>query len=177
MKRDKIERWILLRSAGELGRWRTRRLERLLARDPEARAFEADVARLAREARAWSVAQPGSHTAEAIHARLHAAPDRRETLALAPDRIHRWWPALAGVTAALVLALGLWVALSGSMRTDVAEQPQVEALAWEDGVDAELDALQEWLLSSTAEDQASAAPLADEEQLIRELLAMEGITI
>lgn len=177
MNRDKIERWILLKSTGELGRWQTWRLERLLANDPEARAFEADTARLAQAARAWSVAQPGPHTAQSIHARLHTESDRRDTLVFAPARTHGWWPVFAAAAAILLVGAGLWLRMSGTPHPEQAAERTVEALAWDDGVDAELDALQDWLVASTAEESARTVTVADEDQLIRELLALEGITI
>lgn len=182
MNRDKLEQWILLRQSGELGRVRGFLLDRALARDPELRRYADDSARIMSAARAWSVAQPGAHTAEAIHARINEAPDRREDIIIRAEPAFRLWPILAGVTA-LLLAVAL-ITLKAPERVDsVARTPaaphDVQApLAWEDHVDAELDALMELVsLNGTDESARPGAPTTDEESLVRELLALEGIAI
>ena len=171
-----MEQWVLLRQAGELGPWRTRRLERLLARDAALRAFAADAEQLSRAARAWSVSQPPPHTAEAIHARLSAPADRTAEWVFQPGRHRAWWPALAGAAALALVALGLWFR-GPAEPAAVADSGEVE-LALDAWVDAELDALQDivaWVDDTGA--NGEAALVDEEEQLIRELLALEGHTI
>ncbi len=182
MNRDKLERWILLRQSGELGRVRGFLLDRALARDPELRRYADDSARIMSAARAWSVAQPGAHTADAIHARIHEAPDRREEITLRPEPGFRLWPILAGVTA-LLLAVVLFALKAPERAESVARTPAAPPdaqaqLAWEDHVDAELDALMELVsLNGTDESARTGANATDEELLVRELLALEGIAI
>ncbi|HMP74863.1 MAG TPA: hypothetical protein PKE12_01080 [Kiritimatiellia bacterium] len=175
MNRDKIEQWILLRQAGELGPWRTRRLERLLARDPALRAFAADAEHLTHTARAWSVAQPRPHTAEAIHARIHAPVDRTEEWVFQPTHRAIRWPALAGVAALALVALGLWFRPpTEPARVADAGEMELTLDAW---MDEELEALQDIVAWVYGTGENGATVMDDEEKLIRELLALEGQAI
>lgn len=182
MNREKIERWILLRQSGELGRWKTRRLERYLARDPDLQRFETDLRTLSEASRAWSLQSPDTHTAETIHARLTAPVDRRDSFALRPSGRVALWPILVGATALLFLGVGLWshrIAPAGD-QIAVVNEPAAGTveLAWDDGVDQELDALQDLVTGDNNETaQTTTTANYDEEYLIRELLALEGITI
>jgi hypothetical protein len=180
MNKDTIERWILLRQSGELGPIRSRWLARALARDPAARRFADDAQRLTNAARAWSAAQPAPHTLDAIRARAREIPDRRDALVMRPHpalRILR--PAFAGAFALMLLAL----LINRNARRDdpiapIAQMnvPTVEA-AWDDGLDAEIDALFEAVsfIESDAVEEESAA--LEEEHLIREWLLLKGIAI
>lgn len=181
MNRDKLERWILLRQSGELGRWRARRLERALAKDPALRAFEADVQKLTAATRAWTTRSELSQSVHRIHEELLRTADRRDLVSLAPAPRRMWWPALAVPTA----LAALWLVVGWpSERTapvvsgGVAGASNASTLAWEGGVDEELDALFELVYETGADISVSAASnTSDEDQLILELLELEGITI
>lgn len=182
MKRDTLEKWIFLSQSGELDQVRRYLLNRALARDPELQRFANDVERLMAITHAWSVAQPGPHTAEAIHARLAAPPDRREIIEIRPHPIRRLWPILAGATA-LILAIALGTLRSPNTDPTRAQTPAPLAadealLVWDDQIDVELDNLMELVsLASVEESVRPDAMAEDEESLIREWMALEGINI
>lgn len=182
MIRDKLEQWILLRQSGELDRVRGFLLNRALVRDPVLRRFAEDSARIVGTARAWSVTQAGALSADAIHARIQKATDRRDELVLRPEPGYRLWPILAGaIPLFLALALFTWKSperTDSVVRAPAATRDAQPQLDWEDHVDAELDALMDMVLSNGADESARAdMNRADEETLIRELLVLEGIAI
>ncbi len=180
MNNDTIERYILLQQSGELGPIRAWRLNRALSRSPEARRFASDLQRLTESARDWTVPLPGPRAAEAIHARLREASDRREVLAFQPPLRRRYGLAFATACALVLISLFFYVRPADRTATD-SQSPtldQTSAFAWDDGVDEEIDALLE-LVAITANEEPSlnGAAALDEDQLIREWLALEGIAI
>lgn len=154
MNTEKLERWILLRHSGELGRWKTRRLERYLAKNAELRQFDTDIRMLNEASRAWQIEPHDSDTAVAIHARLAAGGDRREEFSLLPSRGPARRPILLGAIALLLFGFGLWLrSPEPAGRQAAAIEPSVAPVSftWDDGIDEELDALQELVTETGAE--------------------------
>lgn len=181
MNRDKMERWILLKHSGELSTWRMRKLTRLLAKDAELRQFDADLLMLNNASRAWTMPGTSTPAAEAVHAQLTAPADRREAFAIRVTPRPSFWPTLLGATALLVLGAGLWVQHArhlGTPRTAAtAPTATIQRLAWEDGMDDEISELQELLTLASADTASFTTASRNEEELIRELLALEETTI
>jgi anti-sigma factor RsiW len=181
----KAEQWILLRDSGELSARRERALGRHLAWCTACQAQVHALRQLTHATRAWDAGRPGPGTLGAIRTGLIEAADRREAWTVQPAR--HSFPALAWAYAAvpaLLLAGLLWMAVAhratppGVASTN---QPAAGAgLAWDDSLDAELDALTDLLASSLTDQngQASGATTElDEDTMARELLELQGYNI
>lgn len=188
MKCSKAERWILLRDSGELSPRRQRALGRHLARCPTCQASAQSLVELTHAARSWDAGQPGPGAVGAIRTGLIEAGDRREAWTWQPARPAPARLAWSLASLAIVVAAGLlWfsanrpgAAPAVAREESPAAQAEPGGLAWEDGLDAELDALTE-LLASSLNDQngkaAAGAATTDEDAMARELLELEGYTI
>lgn len=181
MNRDKMERWILLKHSGELSAWRARKLARWLAKDAELRQFDADLLMLNNASRAWTMPGASTPAAAAVHAQLTTPAERREAFAIRVTPRLSFWPTLVGATALLLLGAGLWVQYARHLETPrtaaTAPTATSQRLAWEDGVDDEISELQELLTVASADAAALTTASRSEEELIRELLALEETTI
>lgn len=183
MKRDTLERWVLLKQSGELSRWKEWLLTRRLARDPALQAFAQDAGDIGLLSRSHTPGELPAHVADAIHARLSEPVDRRSIITLEPEPGKIWRPAFAWAACLAVLAAGaLYMRLGDDQATPSRTLATAEAdrLAWNDSLDATLDEMDAWLAGGSAEvaaNQPSSNGNGEEEQLIRELLALEGITI
>lgn len=181
MNRDKLERWILLKHSGELSAWRMRRLAHWLAKDAELRQFDADLLLLNNASRAWTMPGASTPTAAAVQAQLTTPADRREAFAIRVTPRASFWPTLLGATALLILGAGLWVQyarhLGAPRAAATAPTATVQGLAWEDGMDNEISELQELLTVASADMASFTTSSQNEEELIRELLALEETTI
>ncbi|MCZ7590840.1 MAG: hypothetical protein M5U15_01230 [Kiritimatiellae bacterium] len=180
MNTEKLERWILLRHSGELGRWKSKRLERCLAQNAELRQFDADLRLLNEASRAWQIEPRDSDTAVAIHARSATGADRREEFTLRPSHVPAWRPIMLGAAALLLVGVGLWFRNSepaGRQTAAIEQSIPPASFAWDDGIDEELDALQELVTETGAELAMLSNESGDEEALINTLLELEGTKI
>lgn len=190
MKCQKAEQWILLSDSGELGAWRARKLARHLASCTHCQDYARSLGALTRATRAWDAGQPGSQTVGAIRTGLLEARDRRTVWVVEPA--DRPFARPAWALAALLALLGaglLWFAVArpGSepamarMETPSIEAPgAASALAWDDNLDAEIDALTDLLASSLTDqngNSTTATTETDEDTIARELLELQGYTI
>lgn len=198
MNCHRAEQLVLLKDSGELGvvgRWR---LDRHLAHCAPCRAHQDALLGLTEAVRAWDTGDVSAATRQRVLAQRPAA-DRRDVIALEPAIRPSWLPRLAYAAAALaVLAAGLWFALpragheAAVAQSDpapgIAATPAAVAQAgdsWDDGVDAELDALTDLLASSLHEGSGQAATgtdtadldESDEDTLARELMQLQGYAI
>lgn len=180
MNTEKLEQWVLLKHSGELSPWKARRLERHLAQNAELRQFDADLRTLNEASRAWQVEPRNSDAAVAMRAQLAATPDRRVEFALPPSRARAWQPILLGAAALLLLGLGLWFRNAEPANNQISSSellPVENAFAWNDEIDAEMDSL-EAILAATGDEVASLSDgSTEEESLVNNLLALEGIKI
>ncbi len=184
MNRDTMERWVLLKQSGELGRWRGWILARRLARDRDLRDFAQDAADLGLASRSRAPGCLPDNLIHAIHDRLSESTDRRAFFTVEPET--GWRPGWKFAAAACAVALAAAVVYvlrpgdPGLLASDPASAPAVEQLAWNDSLDAALDEVDAWLAGRPAEEAGASdteGPTSEEELLIRELLALEGIAI
>ncbi len=180
-----VQEQLLLADSGELTAHARVRVDRHLAGCAACRAYatalQAELPAIRTALRSEALPPLPAATRDTILAA--ARPDRRNILVFQPT--HRpvaWWRpalALAALFAVLLAAWGLFRTPPQDAAPAVAavEEAPAEHLAWDDGVDtalAELDTL--WTAMSGEGDTQDAASM-DEEQLAREWLALEGITI
>jgi len=188
MNCEQAEQRMLLRDSGELGiggRWR---LRRHLATCARCRATEASVRALTAAARNWSAGEPSDRALDAVRQLVQTAPDRRDDIVVAPAIRPSWKAAWACATVLLALGAALW--WRGTADRSDAPAPVADttpdaregALAWDNGLDAELDALDS--LVTTAWDEGVVAARtgatleeSGEDELARELLELQGYTI
>lgn len=180
----KAEQWILLRDSGELSARRERALGRHLAWCTACQAHVDTLRRLTHATRSWDAGQPGPGTLGAIRTGLLESADRRDAWTVRPAR--HPLPALAWAYAAvpaLLLAGLLWMSVAHrATRPEAARlnAPATAALAWDDSLDAELDALTDLLASSLTEQNGQATGTtmeSDEDTMARELLELQGYNI
>lgn len=173
MNCHQTEMWILLRDSGELDVFRTRLLDRHLAKCAACRAF-ADAltaGRSALHAEPFSAADDGR-----VRALVAAARETREKHS--PSAL-AWRPALA--LAALILSVGVafwWQGRTPIPAPSLARNTPVDTPAWDVDLDDELEAIDAILLSSVDDmSPNNGAGLADEEALLREWLELNGVEI
>ncbi len=157
MKRDDIERRILLADSGELPEGEATKLEAALAADGEARKFRADTQRLARDTRrCLRVDGPGEHVM--IRIRKEAA------VAVAPKPLILRHPAASALVcaAALLIVVSGWLAFR-TPRTALSPVDQVQTL---------VAMVMEEELPETGENASREAEL---KELAHQLLLMEGL--
>lgn len=189
MNRDRLERWLLLRETGELDPVRSRILDAYLKRDSALREFERDAKRLARLSCGVPPGKQAPHTEQMMISVRQAItfPNRRaepsvfrgSALALRPA----WATAMAGILAVASLAW-LVVTRSSDRAVDLARtgapplQQTDDLLVWDDGFEDELVGLEQLLSAAAIEELfADSQDMDSEEQLIRQWLELEGITI
>jgi hypothetical protein len=182
MKRDTFERWVLLKQSGELCRWKDWLLTRRLARDPALQAFAQDAGDLGLLSRSRAPGALPDGIVDAIHARLEAPADRRAIIAPAPEPNGVWRPAFALAICVILLAAGgvFWWRGDAPVGAHPTAAQESDRLAWNDALDGALDEVDAWLAGDWTGADAVPARLnrnGEEEQLVRELLALEGITI
>ncbi|MCS6771629.1 MAG: hypothetical protein NZ740_06340 [Kiritimatiellae bacterium] len=192
MKRDRLERWILLRQAGELDGFRAKLLDWILAKDPELQQFARIADRLTREASGVPDEYlPTSVAADVVRGKGHSAPDHppKSQPIFSIESIRAAWP--FAVATAMLLFGGLYLfillrppenlQIQQAARSDAIDAPsdhQLVGLDWDDGLDAELGELMTSISSVETEEKESApAQEETEESLIRRWLELEGIAI
>lgn len=178
MKRDTIEKWVLLKQSGELDLVRDWLLRRAMCRDAGARRFQDDLNRITAAARGSVDAVPGNSAA--LAAILSAAgknSSRSEEFGFEPSRpAPAWRPALA--FAALVLIAGAtWLALqkpgvTPPIAQTTTTQPE-QALPWDDGLDKKMDELNT-MLAESSDEWDSTAGGSDLDTMAEELMQWEG---
>jgi hypothetical protein len=171
MKKETIERWVLLDSTGELDavrRW-------LLRRQPEADRIRRDVQDLVRSAGPAETAGPSDAVLLAIERearRMHAGRP-------GPDRASAWRPVLALASVAAI-ALAAWLAVRPAPEVTAPQAaPADPELAWDNGIDTDLAELKSLVAMATDETESSADATAatDINSLASELMELEGPTI
>lgn len=187
MKCQRAEQMILLRDAGELDGWRRRRLERHLAACAACCAYADELRAVTAVVRAWQAGEPSASTLAAIREAGRGDEDRRAEFVFRPSVQPSWRPVAVYATL-LVVVLGglLWLrsaqraAEPALAQREAPPESTVAATAWDDGVDAEIDALSE-LLASALDDKngvtATSADESDEDAIARELLNLQGYSI
>lgn len=177
MNREKMERWILLQDAGELGAVRAWWLRRALRSDEALRAFQADLASLS------SAMQQGmpevrvaDSTLRSIQSVAQSHLDRNRFDEPATPLVLR--PAFAMALLALLLTAGYLVLREPDAKAPVAQVgpkavvPEMDAaIAWDDGLDSALTEMQVSLASS-GDDWATTSS-SDTDAVVEELLALE----
>ena len=170
MKCEQAKLNILRADAGELGSWQTHVLERHLGACADCRHYRADLRQLAEATR---VAPQPALDAFALRLIMNEAQrvcaqrgvpslgtrllDFFQTLEIPALR-----PALAAAAVAVLLIGGVLVARHASVR-----------VAWNDGVDQQIERLQDMLASFSTDDQPHAGA-NDLENIACELLEAEG---
>ncbi len=175
MNKDEREQEILLELSGELSARRKRRLERILARSEEGRAFRDETKRLTDLSRA-ALADEGPAPSVVVRIMDEARKDshtKPAPITFLPRPVY-------AVAATLVLGFSLWLVIQRPppSGTEVAEhEPKtlVEIPAWDDDIDSQLEALDELLLAMDTDTMTifDASEELDIESLARELLLLE----
>ena len=189
MKRETLEQWVLLRDSGELGALQSWRLKRALARDPELRAFEQSVSSLTRAVQSTSDVPPVPSYSmhQILRAAESALPPSEDRTKPAPVR---WLLPLVSYSILILVAIGGLLALrlivpGGISGPNVVKAPtppapitSEEALAWEDGFEEVMSALQTTLASADESwMNGSTTASTDEETIAEQLLSLENTEI
>jgi anti-sigma factor RsiW len=170
MKCEQAKLNILHADAGELGSWQTRVLERHLDACADCRHYRADLRQLAEAMRVEPQPAVDAFAMRLIMNEAQRVSAQRGVPSLGTRlgdffqtlEIPGLRPALAAAAVAVVLVGGVLLV----------RQPNVLA-AWNDGVDQQIERLQDTLASLSADDQPRAGA-NDVENIACELLEVEG---
>ena len=182
MKRDTLEKWILLEQSGELDDRRRAALEHALKSDPDARAYRNALRGITEAART----EPDAATPDAAVTARILREARKHRDRSGPGVLVRfpvWGPRLAYAAAGLVLAVGGWLVLhkppSGDIVQDVPHEPaeNAEILAWDDGFESDLALISSIMAYTEEEWNLPAESDPDLDDLARELIELEDTNI
>jgi hypothetical protein len=175
MKMETFENWLLLEQSGELDALRGWLLRRELARNPDLRVLRDELKLVSRAVSNTRVDGPGKEVMDAIRREARQASGRSEQIDWVPARGLSWKPVFATCAAVALVALFAWPALRSTHEPGPVTATQQQAtetrdddLAWDDGVDSDLEALSAMVAQTTD---------TDVDTLATELLELEGTEI
>jgi anti-sigma-K factor RskA len=180
MKTKPVQELLLLAQTGELDEAQRARLETMLAEDKEARTYRDDLDRIFNGVRSTPMEQdvnPFVLKRIESQARAHTEGGRQGARRGGEVRmIQMWRPAIASAVAA-VLLLFFGMTFIRQQKAETAQAPpvpatsaEVEMLAWDVGLDADIEDLNEILAMA-------GDGIEGMDDLVNELIRLEGLSI